>query len=375
MSIGAGFSSKAAWKKEDKQSDYGEVIEVGADNQIPMITENLNREIERELDNAVRYKAGHGLSSVLKKGVTGNLSLECVYKGLEHIFASALGFCNYSESPETVAAGVYKHTFELAENLHTQSWAAGDGILAGSGYLAGDKKARRGTLCVDKSVSIWEYASCMIQTLSIKGNSKAVTLDLELLPYDLDRSSAVNTSSASWSVPDDDWESVLFQDMELWIDDSSTSTALTSADAVGISEFEIKLENRLKVYQDSQSGLYIAEPMREEKRMVTGSFTMPRYESDDFLDKLDAGSYMMAMMRFTGSEIGATGHYNMLWVWLPSLLFDKVDAPLQNAGLVSVTHEFTGYIPLLSAPAGFPTQATKELLVQLQNDYDVNPLI
>jgi len=81
------------------------------------------------------------------------------------------------------------------------------------------------------------------------------------------------------------------------------------------------------------------------------------------------------MMRFTGSEIGATGYYNTLWVWLPSLIFDKVDAPLQNAGLISVTHEFTGYTALTSAPAGFPTQATKELLVQLQNDYDVNPLI
>lgn len=374
MPIGAGFSSKTAWRKEDKQGAYGTPIQCGANQQQPLINESLTRSIEKELDNTIRHKAGYGGSDIIEKGASGPISIEMVYRGIESIIVSALGFCNYSASPETIAAGVYKHTFELAENLHTESWQAGDGILAGSGYLAGDNKVRRGTLCIDKSVSIWEFISTMIQAVTIHGDSKGVRMDIDLIPYDLDRASATNTSSSTWTIPDDDWLSILFQDFVLWIDDYSDSVALTSADAVGISEFEIKLENNLKVERDSLSGLYIAEPRRDGKRIVTGSFKFPRYENDTFLNDLDAQNAMMAMLKFTGSQIGATGYYRTFWIWLPTIKFDKVDAPMGGAGLLDVAHAFTAEIPA-ALPSGFPSQATKEMVWQLQNDYATNPLI
>jgi hypothetical protein len=374
MTQGAGFSSKTAWRKEGAQSAYGEVIECVAGDQAPLITEGIAREITKELDNVIRYKAGYGASDVTGKGAAGPGVFEGVYKGIESLIASAMGFCNYSESPETIAAGVYKHTFELSEHLRTESWAAGDGILAGSGYLAGDNKVRRGTLCIDKSVSIWEFASVMIQAVTIKGDSKGVRFEFDLLPYDLDRASAVNDSSAAWSIPDLDWTPILFGDMAMWLDDYSAVSELTADDAMGISEFEIKLENHLKVERDSLSGLYIAEPRREAKRLVSGSFTVPRYESDDLLAKLDAQDPMMAMLRFTGAEIGATGHDRACWIWLPTIRFDAIDAPLGGPGLIPVKHTFTAEIPA-AAPAGFPAQATKELVIQVQNDLDTNPLV
>jgi hypothetical protein len=374
MTTGAGFSSKFAWAKEGDQSDYGTPIECGANDQIPVLTEGVAQDVQKELDNVIRNKAGYGGSDVIGRLLGGDVSIEAVYRGLESIICSALGFCNYSASPELIAAGVYKHTFEPANNLHTQHWLAGDGILAGSGYLAGDQKVRRGTLVVDKRVSLWEYISTMVQTMTIKGNSKGVTIDCTMLPYNLDRASAVNTTSASWSIPNDDWESILFQDMVLWINDYSAITALDSDDAIGISEFEIKIENNLGQVQDSQSGLYIAEPRRTAKRRVTGSFTFPRYENDDFLDDLSDQSELMAMMRFTGSEIGATGEYHMFWIWLPTIKFDTVDAPVSGPGLIPVTHTFTAEIPD-AAPAGFPTQATQEIIIQVQNDNSVNPLV
>jgi len=181
-------------------------------------------------------------------------------------------------------------------------------------------------------------------------------------------------SSAAWSIPDDDWLSIRFQDLVLWLDDYSAVSELTSDDALGVSEFEVKLENHLKVERDSLSGLYIAEPRREAKRLVTGSFTVPRYESDDLLDKLADQSAMMAMLRFTGSQIGATGYYRTLWIWLPTIKFDKIDAPLGGPGLIPVAHTFTAEIPT-ALPDGFPAEATKEMVIQVQNDLDTNPLI
>lgn len=372
MSIGAGFSSKTAWKKEGNQSAYGTPIQCGAGDQIPLITESLDRAIEKEMDNVIRYKAGVGGSDVIGKGVTGSIQIEAVYRGIEAILTAALGF---SGSPVTVADGVYKHTIKLAENLHTEAWAAGDGILAGSGYLAGDQKVRRGTLCIDKSVSLWEFVSAIIQALTIRGDAKGVRIELELIPKTLDRASAINTTSAAWDIPGGaDWLSILFPDMVMWIDDYSDSVALTTDDAVGISEFEIKLQNNLKIERDSLSGLYISEPRREGKRLVTGSFTFPRYESNAFLANLDAQTRKMAMLKFTGSQIGATGYYRTFWIWLPTLRFDKIEAAVSGPGLIPVKHTFTAELPP-ALPAGFPAEATKELLIQLQNDYATNPLI
>ncbi len=377
MSQGAGFSSKTAWKREALQSDYGTPSACGAGNQAPLISESLNPDLTKEPDTTIRNKAGAGQADVTGKGVQGGIEIEAVYRGIESIFSSALGFCNYSGSPATIAAGVYKHTVELGENLHAESWEAGDGVLANSGLLAGDKKVRRGTLCIDKAISIWEHASAMIQTITIKGDSKGVRIALDLAPYALDRASAVNVSSAAWDIPGTDWLSILFQDLVLWIGDYSTSTALDSSNAIGVNAFEIKLENKLKIERDSLSGLYIAEPRREAKRIVTGSFAIPRYENDDFLDDLDDQAAKMAMLKFTGSQIGVTGHYRTLWIWLPMIRFDKVDAPVKGPTLIPVTCTFTAELyggDDVPEPAGFPTQARKELLIQIQNDLATNPM-
>lgn len=345
MTTSAGFKTKTVWRKEDTQDAYGTPIECGAGHQVPLVSENLAPEIEKQLDNVIRYKSGYGASDVLSRQVSGDMTLDAVYRGVESILVAGLGFADYTASPETVAGGVYKHTFEVADQLHTESWAAGDGILAGSGYLAGDNKVRRGSVCIDKNVSIWEYISTMVNTLSITGDAKGVRLGLDLIPYNLDRASAVNTDASTWSIPNTDWESVLFQDAELWIDDYSAGTALTSADAVGISGFEIKLDNQMVIEKDSRSGLYIAEPQRTGKRLVTGSFTFPRYTNDTFLNHLDDQTAQMAMLKFTGSEIESTGYYHTLWVWLPTFKFDKIDAPTGGPGMLTVSHEFTCELP------------------------------
>jgi hypothetical protein len=374
MTIGAGFSSKTAWRREGLQSAYGTPAECGAGDQIPLISESLSPEITKEPDNTIRHKAGVGGSEITGKGVQGSIEIEAVYRGIESILASALGLCNYSESPVLIATGVYKHAIEPAENIHSQEWEAGDGVLPESGLQAGDQKIRRGTLCIDKGVSIWEHASTMIQALTIKGDSKGVRIVLELIPYKLDRASAVNTSSAAWTIPGDDWLSILFQDLAFWIGDYSTENALTSGNAIGISAFEVKLQNALKIERDSVSGLYIAEPRRDGKRQVTGSFSMPRYESDAFLADCASQTAKMAMLKFTGSQIGSTGYNRTAWLWLPTLKFDKVDAPIGGQGIIPVSHTFSAEVPP-GAAAGFPAQATKELLLQVQNDLSTNPMI
>jgi len=373
MSIGAGFSSKTAFRHEATQSSYGTPIACGAGDQVPLVTESLSKAIEKEPDTIIRNQAGYGPADVTGVAVAGPVQMELCYRGLEALLCAAMGFQRIDD-PATVAAGVYKHTIELSENLHGEGWEAGDGILAGSGFLAGDQKVRRGTLVVDKAVSLWEYSSCMVQTLTLTGNAKCCRIEAELVPYDCDRASAVNTTSAAWTIADDDFSPVRLQDMALWMDDYSGAVALAAADALGVSEFEIKLENNLEIKRDSLSGLYIAEPRRGGKRRVTGSFTIPRYETDGFFDDHDAQTAQMAMLMFTGPAIGTTGYSQTLWIWLPTIRFDEASAAVEVPGMLTQTLAFTAELPA-AVPAGFPTAAEKELVIQIQNNLSANGLL
>lgn len=372
MTTAAGFSTLAAWAREDKQSAYGVVATCGAEQQLPMISEAIEYKIDKAYDEAVRNQAGMGESEITGKQAAGPLSLRGCYRGLESVLASALGLCKY-DSPATIAAGVYKHDFIPDEDLARAGWAAGDGVLAGGGLLAGDKKVRAATVCVDKTVSVWENASVMVQTMTLKGTSKGVFIDLDVQARDQLRATADNPDSSTWSIVDDDFLPVLFGDLTLWVGSFSTSVALDSSNAIGVSEIEIKLDNKLKIEQTSTSGLFFAEPARDGLRQVSGSFKLPRYENDDFLDALDAAAPLMAMLKFTGSAIGVTGHNRTLWIWLPRFTLDQAPAPTSGPGLVTMQLNFTAELPS-QAPAGMPTNATKELLIQLQNDYATNPL-
>lgn len=372
MPTGAGHSTLAAWAREGKTSGYGEVATCGGGQQLPMLSEDIQVAVEKVYDEAARNQAGMGESDVVGKLVSGALGLRCCYRGLESVFASALGLCKY-DSPATVAAGVYKHDFIPDEDLAREGWAAGDGVLAGDGLLAGDQKVRAATVCIDKSVSVWENASAMVNGLTIKGDSKGVFLDLDLQARDQLRGTADNPDSSTWSIVDDDFLAVLFGDLAIWVGDFSTVTSLDAGNAIGISGFEVKLDNKLKIEQDSRSGIYIAEPVRDGRRQVTGSMRLPRYENDDFLDAVAAGTPLMAMLKFTGSAIGETGYNRTLWIWLPRFTLDQAPAPTSGPGLTSMQLNFTAELPS-QAPAGFPANATKELLIQLQNDYASNPL-
>lgn len=372
MPVGAGHKSKTVFRKEGNDVAYGTPVACGAGHQIPIIPPiGLSRDIVKEPDNAIRSQAGVGSSSVLSKFARGPIETQMVYRGLEHLLICATGF---SHTPETVATGVYKHALELAEILESRTLTVGDGVLFGEGFCVGDLLTRRGTICIDKTVSLWEYMSCMVQNITFRFSAKKTSVEFDLVPYNLDRSSSVNTSSSTWSIPNDDWDPVLFQDMVFWLGDYSTETPLSSSNAIGVSSFELKLQNNLAVKQDSQSGLYIAEPRREKKRVVTGSFNIVRHEDETWFDKLDSQTNLMAMLRFIGPQIGETGHYHYFWLWLPNIKFDSDSAPVEGAGMLKPSHQFSAELPA-SVPSGFPAAAQKELLIQMQNDLATNLMV
>ena len=167
MTIGVGYKAKAAWAKEGEL--YGSPVTCSS--LIPFVSESLNPLVRKHMDNSVMFGAGHGFSKTENSMVSGNMLLQGVYRGLESLIVSALGFSDHIASPELVSTGVYKHSFTPDNCLHTEEWMPGY-----TGY-----KIRRGTLCIDKEVSILNYASCMLNAMLIKCDPSGVFFDFDLL--------------------------------------------------------------------------------------------------------------------------------------------------------------------------------------------------
>lgn len=372
--MSAGYQSRAAYSREGLTSSYGTAAAVTA--QLPLLFETMSQDLTKLSDNDAQSGGGSGGSVVTAIRAGGQLHCAMTYQGLESLLTGALGLSHYHDSPETVAAGVYRHTIVPDHNLHDQPWSAGD-YLPGAVPVADSRKIRRGTLCIDKGVSLWEYRSCMANILAIKGDAKGVRAELDLIAHSLAQNTATNPNSAAWSIVSGEFPRVLFADLTLLLAPMSETLPLADpAASVGVRSFALKVDNQLITdEQDSVSGLYITEPQRnaDRKRQVTLDLTLPRYTSDTLIAAVASQAPFMAKLTFTGKAL-ASGHNYSLIIWLPCLRLDGVRAPIGGPGLVSPDVTFSAELPGL-IPAGFPAlSANNEIIIQVISGLSTNPL-
>ena len=374
-----GFETKAAFQKEVKTGTYpGTVIAVGANDGIPFLSESIQKTIQRQMSASLDGGPSIEGSDITGEFFAGDLTLEGRYRGLDSFIASAMGF-EGPDSPSEIEAGIaYKHLYELDEILATQGWLAGEGWVSGDGLICGDKKIRRGTLCFEKSVSIWEYQSAMINGMTIRFNVKdnvsTVQFLFNVVAYDLDRASSTNPSSTSWTIPAAP-TIVMPGELVLRLAEYAAG-GLVSGDAVRITDGEIVLEsNLLTDEQTTASGLKIEEPVNDGIRVVRGSFNLSRYQSDDFIGNWDDQDLMMMDVKCTGDVIptasSATWQMNF---YMPRLRLDNVQSPISGPGKIPQSISWVAERPSsLSLPTGFPSPTKySELLIEAQNDLSTN---
>ncbi len=257
----------------------------------------------------------------------------------------------------------FTHTFECCNNLMDQLWSdVYASYPAGGVGSATDQIIRRGTLGVYKSYQTkpWVFRSAMVNTLSFKGDAGgAVTMSADFIPFDLDRDSASNIASTTWDL---DYSSAVFEANErLIFSDIAyirvapfTEAALDAADNMGISSFELSINNNIQADdQDAVSGNYRTEPGRGGMREITGSFTLPRYESDQWFAWRDAGTILIADIVVNGTLL--TTSTRSLRIYLNSFKLEKGSAPVSGASVLTQTFSFRCLVPA-STPAGAPTQ-------------------
>ena len=141
-----------------------------------------------------------------------DLFVEGWYRGLGYLLAATMGMENKTSSPANPDTGVYKHFIDLSPDLSTR---------ARSEFEAEDPDnhstiKRRGTLGIEKSVSIWELASLMFDSVSMQSNPQRTTFTFNGAAYSLGFDTAANASSSNWAVPPNGSQ-LLFSDMTVYL--------------------------------------------------------------------------------------------------------------------------------------------------------------
>lgn len=256
------------------------------------------------------------------------------------------------------------HTFECSNNLNLELWTDVFSAYSTTGIQAtNDEIIRYGTLGFLKfSTTPWVWRAVMVNSITFRFVAgEGMTVSTGLIPFNLDRSSSTNGASSA-----DNWafdhasavfeanERIVFSDIDHFrIDSFSTGTALTNADDMGISAFEITINNNLKGDdQDVVSGKFRVEPTRSAHREITGSITLPRYNADTFFVWEQANTLLMAHLQSTGSTIASSAR--KFEIYINSLRLEAGRASISGSGVVQQTFNFRALSPT-GAPASFPT--------------------
>ncbi len=177
------------------------------------------------------------------------------------------------------------------------------GSLNGSVWEFEDDLDEYFALTIDKVTARYQFASCMINTLTISGEAGADTpiqCSAGVVAYDVTTSA---TAFASLSMTEDP---VIFPHLSYFrIGDQAD--ALAAGDNIDIQSFEISIDNKLELDAKDTSGTPVLNPgTRTGFREVTFRITLPRYDATNvtnFTTWKDAGTRLQASFYFvSGGE-------------------------------------------------------------------------
>jgi len=333
MGIGQGFNGITGVVKE---AAWGTAIAVT--EALPFVKEDWSKNLEEIPDEALRGEAGANAPAYKNKIFRASLPFQLTYEDLDLLIAIALG----AAGTPSVNGALYDNTYSLAEAM-TYSFIC----------------------AILKNVDVWEYCGCKVNTLKISGQAnKALAAEFGVCAKDLDRASATNTPAVLNALDtEDDAPRIFFSDMEFKI--AAQGDALTGETAKGISQFELMLDNKLKMDDFDNRSLTILEPVRDGKRDVRLNLWVPRYESDEYQDWFDDSTPLHAYLKFT------SGNY-VFDIHLPKLIITNADAPLEGPGLIGQKLECRCSRDPDSDSATFTL--TDELEIDVTNGRSASPL-
>lgn len=333
MSLGKGFEGILGVKKEAVYSTA-----VAVTKAIPFVSENFGNEIEKHIDEVLRGKAGAGATIAGNTKYPFTVPCKLTYGDLDLLIAIALG----AAAAPVANGALYDGLYSPAENLAYSYCAA-----------------------VYKGVSVWEFAGNKIDTMKISGEAnKPLSIEFGGVAKVLSLVSALNTAGILQALDTEDVAGkVMFSDLEFKV--AAQASALSGVSAVGISAFDVAVNNKLKLDDYDNRALTILEPQRNGVREVKFNFSVPRYEADTYLGYRDADTALHAWLKFT------SGNY-IFDIHFPKFKVDKAEAQIAGPGLIQQKIECTCFRDPLSASASFTL--LNEIEIAVTNATATSPL-
>lgn len=353
MAIGKGYRNLAGFKKE---TTYGTPVAVGATNLIEYVSENFEAKSGLVEDDQI---AGSATLLTAEKSVEmhgGDITMHARYQGLETLIACGMGATGGAPT-QLNSEDAYEHDLTIADDL--------EGLFGTFVFWL-------------QGLNVKEFVSCKVNSLdfSVKP-AERLRFTAAVIPnkLNINTSSGTNTTTTAATITQPaQRDFVTFPQLVARINDRS-GAALGASDKVYVSEFGIKLDNKMPSDDyTSQFGTYIDEPIRDGFVPVTGYLVFTKYGTNNmqlFADQLAKTRKKLDVV-FTGPTCSAS--YNYTWsFFFPDIQFTSGTPVTSGPGRMSWRAEFISH-RLAVAPTGFPAWAITPLNLKIVNKFPTNPL-
>ena len=314
MATGIGYKSIMG---VGKQSSYRTAVD--ATDRALMVSEGIEFDYQQVLHEYLHGGAGVVDSQRVSEPVSGTVEYVVNY--------SEKSSSSFVSSSLPIALGFGASAWDSTNNRNKITFA--------------DNLSVNGTFAWDKGQGSdpHEAVGCYVNAMTLACNAgEAMTLSTELKAYDLKMSSTSNTVAELEALPSDQPKLCLFSDLVFQV--NQQGGALSSSDNVGISGFTLSLNNTLTDYEQSSpdnssshtDAKKTIQPVRNGFREVTFEFTMPRYESDYFFDRLTADNNLQAVLAF--DQPSSTNDFKII---IPNMKVESVSASVGGAGVIGQT--------------------------------------
>lgn len=314
---------------------------------LPLLNEGMVVNPIITLQDLLSPEVGQAPSIQRAKVYGGPLSVHATYNDIELLWGLWLGREAFSiggtAQPEMLAAGVYRHTFEIDPQYHSHAWTFEEGVQLGSGVTIGHQILPSGTLAIEKEDVLWEFRGWQVIAGVFSAGPRETKIRLNSVAYDLDLASVTNPDLSAASLPS--FEDIRLLDMTLRIGPQSTITPLDSSNDVDVDRFQFGLTYSVSVEQRADSGLFIGEPRRVGVPQIRGVLGKPRYSDDVQSNRAFDSTPQMASAVFEGPEIGATGFNYELGVYFPHLELTNPNMAVRGAELIREDYAFQAGVP------------------------------
>lgn len=198
MPTATGHQASAGFKKEAAAWGTTE-IQLSAGDKLPLKGTTLDQ-VKTVAPRAVLDgQGGESFHDVYRLTAGNDLVCYGYYdnNALLSLMICALGFSHKNNSPQNPTGSVYTHLVELAKELDLEAWKTWEEDASPSG-----NKVRFGTVCTNPQVSIWEFLSSKIESMTIRGSAssdKPIEITFNMIARSRDRSSGTNTDASTWT--------------------------------------------------------------------------------------------------------------------------------------------------------------------------------